>query len=64
MFLAHRLVNMNPTAKYSNMEDHLLKQKQLKELIKDKHLHDPDKHNFYTKPGMLAILSQRGSTSS
>ena len=64
MFLANRLVNMNPTMKYSNMQEHVLKQKQLKELIKDKHLHDPNKHNFYVKPGMAAILSQRASTSS
>ena len=64
MFLAKRLVNMNPTVRYSNMEDHLLKQRQLKELIKDRHLHDPDKHNFYVKPGMMANLSQRASTSS
>ena len=57
MVLANRLVNMNPTMKYSNMQDHVTKQQKLKELIKDKHLHDPNKHNFYVKPGMTALLS-------
>lgn len=57
MVLANRLVNMNPTMKYSNMQDHVSKQQKLKELIKDKHLHDPNKHNFYVKPGMTALLS-------
>ena len=48
---------MAPTMKYSNMQDHVMKQKYLKDLIKDKHLHDPNKHNFYVKPGMQSLLS-------
>ena len=47
MVIANKLVNMKPTMEYSNLADHIEKTRRFKELIKDKHLHDPNKHNFY-----------------
>ena len=53
---------MKPTVEYSNLAEHIQKTQNLKDLIKNKHLYDPNKHNFYYSKHLTDMLNSKIST--